>query len=97
MIKNLLLCLSVFLSLVLAGCTREQASTPQEQEEQETRMRDLLIESSPRNMNDIPKAVPEFKRDYDLNHYAKQKESSKESLETEQPIKDRPTAAGEDW
>ena len=51
----------ILLCLAFTGCTRlAQPATPEEQEAQEEKMREFLNDSSPRNMNQQPKAIPEF-------------------------------------
>ena len=56
--RNLLL---MILCVAISGCARNtQPSTPEEAAEQETRMRQFLKDSSPRAMNDNPKAVDEY-------------------------------------
>lgn len=83
----------LILSLVLAGCSRDKPlMTASEEEEQEVRMRQLLEDSSPRNTNDIPKAIPEFKRTYDLNRPGEQVPNDVFPKPTE---KERPTAEGD--
>jgi hypothetical protein len=54
------------LTLCLAGCSRPQSGTPAEDEAQEERMRTFLNNSSPRNMNQQPKAVPEFRKNFNV-------------------------------
>lgn len=53
-LKNLSL---IMLSLSLVGCATQGPATPAERE----RAREVLYETSPRNLNALPKAVPEFK------------------------------------
>jgi PBP1b-binding outer membrane lipoprotein LpoB len=49
----------LLLSMVLIGCVKGPA-TPSERE----RAREVLNETSPRNLNEHPKAVPEFKTSF---------------------------------
>jgi hypothetical protein len=62
--KRLLL---ILCCLVLSGCERPAPLSPAEDEAQATRMRGFLRDSSPRNMNEHPKVVPEFTTNFDLN------------------------------
>jgi hypothetical protein len=51
--------------VMMSGCTQYAApSTPEEAEAQESRMRYLLKETSPRNSSGLPKVVPEFTKSY---------------------------------
>jgi hypothetical protein len=59
--------LFVLFCLALSGCERPTPATPAEEEAQATRMRGFLRDSSPRNMNEHPKVVPEFTTNFDLN------------------------------
>ena len=59
------------LALFIAGCQRPQSGTPAEEEAQEERMRAFLNDSSPRNMNQQPKAVPEFRKNIDFKRSSK--------------------------
>lgn len=55
----------VFGLVFLTGCASSPfASTPREQREQDARMMGFLNDSSPRNTNGIPKALPEFTDTY---------------------------------
>ena len=75
----------VFLSVLVSGCIFNRAPLdPQDQDEQEARMREFLRESSPRNMNQQPKAVPEFIKTYNLK-----RNNPKEHLEEEEEATDR--------
>jgi hypothetical protein len=83
----------LILNLVLIGCSRDQPlMTASDEEEQEVRMRQLLEDTSPRNMNDIPKAVPEFKKTYNLNRPGEEVPPDVVVQPTE---KERPTADGD--
>jgi len=53
--------------LALSGCERPAPSTPAEEEAQVERMRGFLKDSSPRNMNEHPKVVPEFTTTFDTS------------------------------
>jgi len=50
---------------ILSGCALDkQPRTPEEMGDQESRMRYMLNETSPRNMNDLPKVTPEFSKSF---------------------------------
>jgi hypothetical protein len=53
--------------LALNGCERAAPATPAEEEAQVERMRGFLKDSSPRNMNEHPKVVPEFTTTFNTN------------------------------
>lgn len=55
----------IFSLFVSACCQPEQAITEQQKAQQDCLMREFLNESSPRNRNREPKAIPEF------NHFFK--------------------------
>src|SRR4051812_3500534 len=58
------------LCVVMSGCTRyAQPATPEEQVAQEQMMRNVLNDSSPRNMNEHPKVTDEFKRTFTTNDF----------------------------
>ena len=62
--RNLLL---MILCVAISGCARNaQPSTPEEVAEQETIMRQYLKDSSPRAMNDNPKAVDEYVKTFKM-------------------------------
>lgn len=89
-----LLCTTSCALFALVGCAYEQPSTPAEQEAQEFKMRELLNDTSPRNMNDQPKATQEFKRTYDLDKPGTVVPNEEVMPESNQ-YKDRPTAEGD--
>ncbi len=71
------LSLAVFLCLLLTGCHNpETPMTPEQQEAQQERMREFLDESSPRNRNQQPKAVPEIVKNYEIKRTSKTVEES---------------------
>ena len=77
--------LLILVSLTISGCQNKSPLTPQEQEEQETRMRAFLNESSPRNMNQLPKVAPELKRSFNMkNSSVRPKEPQEETLSDQQ-------------
>lgn len=71
----------------LVGCSDRRPASLAEQEAQEEKMREFLNDSSPRNMNDLPKAATEFKRNIGTDTPA-----PIPVPEFEVPVKDRPTA-----
>lgn len=54
--------------LMMTGCAKNPTPlTPAEQDEQETRMRNFLYDTAPRNMDrQVPKVTPEFSRTFNL-------------------------------
>jgi len=64
--RNLLL---IILCVAISGCARNvQPSTPEEVAERETRMRQFLKDSSPRAMNNNPKAVDEYVKTFKVGN-----------------------------
>ena len=58
-LSGLVLGLAVISMVPLVGCGRAAPETPREGVEQEEKMREWLNESSPRALNNLPKATPE--------------------------------------
>ncbi len=64
------------LCVAISGCSKyAEPSTPAEEEAQESRMRTVLEETSPRNSSGLPRVTPEFRKSFNL----KTKSSSSES------------------
>ncbi len=78
------------LCLMVSGCKNAGPSTPKEQEEQEQRMRVFLDETSPRNMNNLPKVTPEFKKTF--NTRGSDKKSGASASKSAESQEDK-----EDW
>lgn len=78
----------IALGFLLSACTRTvEHLTPKEQDEQETRMRYFLEESSPRNMDGHAKVTPEFTKTFNSKSSSTQPESTlKKELKEEEDL-----------
>ena len=73
--------LLILCCLALSGCERPAPATPAEEAAQAERMRGFLRDSSPRNMNEHPKVVPEFTTNINLNKSDDKKKKEEKEVE----------------
>lgn len=70
------------LGFLLSACTRTvEHLTPKEQDEQETRMRYFLEESSSRNMDGHAKVIPEFTETFNTKNSRQKEQKEEEDLD----------------
>ncbi len=73
------------LCVAISGCHRyAEPSTPAEEQAQESKMRYVLEETSPRNSSGLPRVTPEFRKSFNL----KANSSSSEDVPTTKQSED---------
>lgn len=76
------------LCVAISGCSKYAApSTPAEEEAQESRMRTILEETSPRNSSGQPRVTPEFRKSFNLKTNSNSSQDVSMTKQSEDDIK----------
>lgn len=77
-ISGLGFCLG-FISGGMVGCTNYQSASPEDQEKMHERMEEVLRDSSPREMNDHPKAATLFSTQFSSGNGSNNKKAKNDA------------------